>query len=610
MPKKLTITDFIERAKGVHGDRYDYSKAEYVNNTTNIIIVCPEHGEFEQTPKSHFKGNGCPDCGLISRGEKRKLTTTDFIERAKGVHGDRYDYSIAEYFSAKSKVKIICPEHGVFEQIAYNHANGTGCPACGIEKRTDSLMLGNDSFLKKARKIHGLRYDYTQVEYVDSHTDIKIICKDHGPFWQAATTHLSGAGCPACSGVERLDTDKFIQRAREIHGDRYDYSCVNYKNNKTKVKIICSEHGVYEQNPSNHLQGLGCILCGYKNAGQYHKKDTSSFIDEAKALHGNYYDYSLTKYRGARDKLTIVCPIHGPFEQVAHVHLRGEPGSGCLKCSYENRADNARMDFDEFIKRSKKKHNDFYNYSISKEQYLDLSTKITINCPKHGKFEQTGANHVNGKGCPKCGVERGATAQTKSTEEFLSEARRMHGDKYDYSKTEYINSKTNVTIICPDDGEFEQLPEVHLGSIGCPKCSRRNQGAPRNLTRALRGEFDQTREAYVYVVSFRFPCSDAALYKIGSGTGTRINKVQNELRHVGGTVTRVEQYQFSSMGEAIVFEHLAHNQVSDYQYVVPVDLKFPGHTEVFSKKPNLKAVQEHATLAKFRSGDRWDPRKE
>ncbi len=268
------------------------------------------------------------------------------------------------------------------------------------------------------------------------------------------------------------------------------------------------------------------------------------------------------------------------------------------------------MTFDEFIKRSKGSHDEFYDYSIAKNQFVDASTRITIICQKHGVFEQSAINHANGQGCPKCIAERTAKALSKSTKDFINEAREVHGDKYDYSKTKYVNANTNVTIICPKDGEFEQLPGVHLGSIGCPKCSRRNQGAPRNLTRALRGEFDGKHDAYIYIVSFRFPCSDATLYKVGSGTGSRFKKVQNEIRRVGGTDIQAKQYPFTSMGEAIVFEHLVHAQVSDHKFVVPVNLKFPGHTEVFSKQPNIVAVEKHPTLAIFRSGDRWDPRAE
>ena len=149
--------------------------------------------------------------------------------------------------------------------------------------------------------------------------------------------------------TKRLDTAQFITKAKKLHGERYDYSQVLYVNNQTKVGIICPEHGFFEQKPSNHLSGSGCIKCGFKNAGQYHKKDSEKFIKEAIAIHGNKYDYAQTVYKGAKEKLNIICPKHGVFEQVAHVHLRGENGADCEKCSYEKRGENARMNFGEFL---------------------------------------------------------------------------------------------------------------------------------------------------------------------------------------------------------------------------------------------------------------------
>lgn len=539
----------------------------------------------------------------------RKQSTEQFVAKAKKTHGDYYDYSQAKYISANDKVTIICSEHGAFQQRASHHLSGSGCRFCANKQRGDNLKHTHDDFVKKARKVHGQKYDYSKAKYVNSHTNLDIICNVHGLFSQTASTHLSGAGCPACSGVARLDTEKLIQRAKEVHGKKYDYSHADYKNNKTKIKIICPEHGMFEQTPANHLQGMGCLLCGYKNAGQYHKKNTESFIAEARKIHGNKYDYSDVEYKGAREKITIICPKHGRFEQIAHVHLRGEDGKGCLQCSYEERAINASMTFEEFLERSKNNHNESYDYSIAHKQYSNLSSRLTIICPKHGHFEQTASNHINGRGCPICGIERTANTLAKSTQEFIRESREIHGDKYDYSKTKYINANTNVMIICPIDGEFEQTPWSHTSGTGCPKCSRRNQGAPRNLTRALRGEFDEKKNAYVYIVNFILPDIDTTLYKVGSGTGTRVNTTQNSIRRIGGTVVSVKQYPFKSTGEAIVFEHIIMEELFDYKFVIPTDLKFPGYSEIFTQEPNLVNIENHPILIKFRAGDRWDPKK-
>ena len=123
----MTTEEFIQKAKAIHGNKYDYSKVEYTHNNVEVCIICPEHGEFWQKPRLHLSGCGCPICT-----GKKKMRTIDFIKRAKQVHGDKYDYSKAEYTGHAEKVRIICPEHGEFRQIASNHLRGAGCPKCGF----------------------------------------------------------------------------------------------------------------------------------------------------------------------------------------------------------------------------------------------------------------------------------------------------------------------------------------------------------------------------------------------------------------------------------------------------------------------------------------------
>ena len=404
--------------------------------------------------------------------------------------------------------------------------------------------------------------------------------------------------------TKRLTTQDFIEKAKSIHGDRYDYSLSDYKTGHIKLKITCKEHGVFEQSPANHLQGAGCLLCGFKNAGQYHKKDTEKFIAEAKAIHGDRYDYSQTQYKGAREKLAIVCPKHGSFEQVAHVHLRGDIGAGCEKCSYEKRAENARMGFEAFVTRANALHNNFYDYSKAKFEFRDVTSAIDIVCPIHGNFKQTPNNHLRGQGCPVCGTKRGADILRKSTDDFINEAKAIHKDAYDYSLTDYQGAFSDVKIICPIDGIFLQSPTSHLAGTGCPKCSRRKQGAPRNLTRALRGEFDDAKKSFVYTIKFKLPHSDTQLYKVGSGTGKRLKSVIKDIQKVGGNEVSFEDYPLNSTGESIVFEFLAHAQIQDYRFVVPQEYKFAGYSEVFTKEPDLTLVNDEFVLNQFRLGKR------
>lgn len=259
MSKKLTSEEFIEKAKKIHGNKYNYSKVEYIDAHTKVCIICPIHGEFWQMPYSHLNGNGCKKCGYDSSSKKVIKSREEFIFEAKNVHGNKYDYSMVKYINNHTKVCIICPIHGEFWQKPNDHLNGHGCPSCSnVAKYT------TESFVRKAKEIHGNKYDYSKAVYVNAHTKVCIICPIHGEFWQMPYCHLQGDGCRKCqySNLKNKFTSrKFIEKAKNIHGDRYDYSKVEYINSKTKVCIICKEHGEFWQTPNHHLRGVGCPSC-------------------------------------------------------------------------------------------------------------------------------------------------------------------------------------------------------------------------------------------------------------------------------------------------------------------------------------------------------------
>ena len=262
MPKKITREEFIKRSIEVHGNKYDYSKVEYVNSTTKVCIVCPIHGEFWQRPYSHLTGYGCDKCAIEYRSSLKTKTTEQFITDARKVHGDKYDYSKVEYTGKNDKVCIICPEHGEFWQIPNNHLHGAGCPECKKEHISTLYKDNTTSFIEKAHKIHGDKYDYSKVTYVDSYTPVCIICPKHGEFWQRPNNHIHGWGCSKCSCSGKKTTEEFIKQSKNVHGDKYDYSITNYVNNKTKVEIICKEHGTFTTYPLSHINlGVGCPMC-------------------------------------------------------------------------------------------------------------------------------------------------------------------------------------------------------------------------------------------------------------------------------------------------------------------------------------------------------------
>lgn len=208
------------------------------------------------------------------------------------------------------------------------------------------------------------------------------------------------------------------------------------------------------------------------------KYDTNTLIKRFVEIHGNEYDYSKTVYNGYKGKVTITCSLHGDFEISAAKHLAGQ---GCPICRYIKSARTKRRSVDEAIAEMKMVHGDRYDYSLITD-YKNTKTKLPIICPEHGVFYQTFENHVRNKqGCPKCGLKLCGEHNRLSTEDFVEKARQVHGDKYDYSKTDYTLSQNNVTIICPEHGEFSQIARNHLMGQGCPKCFFDKSGIERDI---------------------------------------------------------------------------------------------------------------------------------
>lgn len=186
-------------------------------------------------------------------------------------------------------------------------------------------QIGKDEFVRRAKNTHGDKYDYSLVNYKNYDTKVEILCKEHGSFWQTPGNHLKRKGCPYCNGNAKMTKESFIKKAKEKWGDRFDYSLVEYKNNATKVCIIDGDGKKYYQTPANHLYGFDCSV----NV----KCSTNNFIERAKKVHGEKYNYSKTEYVNAKNKVTITCPIHGDFYQLPHNHLKGQ---GCPKCKQKS----------------------------------------------------------------------------------------------------------------------------------------------------------------------------------------------------------------------------------------------------------------------------------
>ena len=380
------------------------------------------------------------------------------------MHGDKYDYSSTIYKGSGKKIEIKCPVHGSFYQTPECHFASGGCKKCGNEKRRNKQLLSLEDFINRSKQKHGNKYDYSKAVYNGYETNVIIICSKHGEFKQKPAVHLNGSGCSECSSdLASFNNEIFIQRSRKVHGDKYDYSLSNYKNSMEKVVILCPIHGRFMQLPSSHMNGNGCRKCADLAA----TKSKNDFLKKAKCVHGNLYSYDLSNYKNRESKISIFCEKHGKFIQSAKNHINAK--NICPKCVI----DSYRLSHEDFVERAEKIHEGRYDYS--KVEYVSSKTKVEVICKQHGIFYQTPSNHLLGKGCNECAKLSTASKiiKNKSTV-FEDRANLVHDNKYDYSLADYKKASKKVKIICPEHGEFLQTPNGHLCGSGCQKCQFKN----------------------------------------------------------------------------------------------------------------------------------------
>ena len=240
----------------------------------------------------------------------------------------------------------------------------------------------------------------------------------------------------------------FIDKAKLKQGDKYDYSLVNYVNNKTKVKIICHktdkfgrQHGEFWQTPKDHLHGQGCPRC---KCNIHNQED---FILYANDKHNNKYDYSKSVYNGATTPLTIICPEHGEFHMRPHNHLSGQ---GCPKCGKLKLGVYRKNNTENFIERATLKHKGKYDYS--KVDYINNYTKVCIICPEHGEFWQKPNDHLRGIGCFQCGGKYNLTEK-----EVLEALQTKYKNVIYQYKPSFLHGKTSAQSI-----DFF-LPDYNIG---------------------------------------------------------------------------------------------------------------------------------------------------
>ena len=251
MTNTRTTEEFIEEAIKIHGVKYDYLKVLYSKSAEKITITCKVHGDFKQTPNKHLQGQGCKQCSYIKNGCLNRLSTEQFIEKAKKVHGNLYDYSQVKYVNNSTKVTINCPIHGEFEQSASSHMKGVGCKTCGYIKSSISGRVGKEFILKRFAETHSNFYTYDIPDDVRTVDIIKIICPNHNEFNQKVSVHFR-SGCPKC-GDERTGE---YQRKKPKELDRV---C---RNIRRRLKSFMQNKGL--RKGKSMIEILGCTWEEFK----------------------------------------------------------------------------------------------------------------------------------------------------------------------------------------------------------------------------------------------------------------------------------------------------------------------------------------------------------
>lgn len=357
--KDFSFKDFVREANIVHGEgryNYDLFEEKFSNKKSKYWIVCPGCCCFLQMASKHLSGQGCNKCSLSSAMRERRLTQKEYVRRCEEVHEGKYDLSEIKYTSMHETVTPICRVlgHGLFETEANNFMRGrSGCKLCAGLATAQRCRSDTLAFVNKAKKMHGVnKYKYDLVNYLTSKDEVKIICpiNGHGIFSQLPSVHLSGGGCKKCAELSRAELYAmtlvdFLARARQKHGDKYDYSlvrlgelCGEKSRGHAEVEIVCPSHGSFFQSPLVHFRS-GCRKCHMEYLwNEVRAIGREEWISRCQAVHGKKYDYSnVHDFSKVLDEVvTITCPIrdHGEFTQGARNHMAGR---GCQKCGDLNR---------------------------------------------------------------------------------------------------------------------------------------------------------------------------------------------------------------------------------------------------------------------------------
>lgn len=262
----MTIQEYINKANIKHNGFYDYSKVTFVKRDDRITIICPIHGEFTLTARNHLDGAICPQCKKEQLHQKNvDALKTRFFNQCQKLYGGFYDYTKSIFERREDNIIVICPIHGEFTINVKSHMEGAICPQCRKIIKKTRPKLTNEQFIKKCQDKYGDKFTYENTNFIDYNTPIKVNCVKHGEI-EVAPKHFlydSKYGCKLCSSEsQQLTYETFLEKAKKIHHNMYDYSKVKYNNNHTKVCIVCPKHGEFWMTPNAHIsQKQNCPKC-------------------------------------------------------------------------------------------------------------------------------------------------------------------------------------------------------------------------------------------------------------------------------------------------------------------------------------------------------------
>jgi hypothetical protein len=402
------------------------------------------------------------------------MTKEEFIEKANEKFKNKFNYSlVGDFINLKQKVKIICPEHGEFEQRITSHLGDSifGCADCAEELKTQSTS-NIKKFIEKSNIIHNNKYTYNKSVYIDVHTKLIVTCPLHKDFEIKPHIHLAGSGCKQCATEsfkqKRSYThDDFIKKVKEKHGDKYRYDKVVYSNRDATLEIFCIKCDKYfSQNAGEHMRGRGCNVCGNKQSGEKQRSTFEEFLEKAIAIHGDKYEYFKEEYVDTLTKINIWCKkCEDLFLQEPSGHCNGHK---CPVCALNEQ----KTTKESLIEISTKKYPNKFDYSLLPDGILQKNIKYKFICLNKGHItEQRPHQHISTGGCYKCAYENVGEHTKITQEEWIEKAKLKHNNYYTYENTVYSGANKNIIITCPTHKDIKVAAHAHLAGHGCKYCN-------------------------------------------------------------------------------------------------------------------------------------------